>query len=194
VATDPANPFFEGVNQLRGIALLGKYYIVFDRVKADKPRTIDRFQYGQGKALLKFDSQKMESPLQYPPPIGTFKDVEGGACGKEVRIDFGNNLKMRLVSDKDLEVYKAVTAGTYEARPIDVTFARAKDATEATFLAGFTDEKDAEPPVLRIKSSTPEKMVLEIEMPEGTQTITVDTQAKTAAVSSLQGGSVEGKK
>ena len=186
VVTDPASPFFEGVSQLRGVALLDTCYIVFDRITADRPRTIDRFQYGQGKALLKFSSRKTESPIQNPPPIGTFKDVEGGACGKEARIDFGNNLKMRLVSDKDFDVYKAVTAGTYEARPMDVTFARISNATEATFLAGFTDEKDVEPPVLRIRSSTPEKLVLEVEMTGKTQVITVDIQTKNAAVSELK--------
>ena len=174
--------------------MLDKCYIVFDRVKADKPRTIDRFQYGQGKASLKFNSQKIESPLQYPPPICTFKDVEGGACGKEARVDFGNNLKMRLVSDKDFDMYKAVTAGTYEAKPIDVTFARTSNATEATFLAGFTDEKDAEPPVLRIMSSTPDKLVMEVETPGKTHTITVDIQAKSAAVSSRQVKSVDAGK
>ena len=186
VITDTANPFFEGVNQLRGIALLDKCYIVFDRVKADKPRAIDRFQYGQGKASLKFNSRKIESPLKNPPPLCTFKDVEGGACGKEARIDFGNNLKMRLISDKDFDMYKAVTAGTYEAKPIDVTFARISNATDVTFLAGFTDEKDAEPPVLRIKTNTPDKLVLEVVMPDKTQIITVDIQAKNITVSEVK--------
>lgn len=183
VGTDPAAPFFDGVQQLRGVALIDKAYVVFDRVTSDKPRNLDRFQYGPGKAVLKFNAATITAPLATPPPIATFKDVEGGPCGREVRVDFGDTLKMRLVADQDLTAYKAVTAGTYEAKPMDVTFARAAAATAVTFLAAFTDEKAAEPPILRIQTSTPQRLVLEVETPAATRVITVDTQAKTATVS-----------
>jgi hypothetical protein len=184
VATDPKAPLYEGVSQLRGIALVGDAYVVFDRVSADRPMTIDRYQYGQGKATLKLAAQKAES-LPHLPKLGAFTSVEGGACGKELRVDFGTGLRMRLVSDQELQAYKAVTVGGYQAQPMDVTFARAAGAREVTFLAAFTLGKDSEPPALRIRKSEPDGLILEIETPTARHTVTVSQRARAARVAAI---------
>ena len=66
--TDPQATLFKGVRQLRGIALLGDAYVVFDRVVCDRPRTIDRYQYGQGKAVFAFKAVPPAAPLPKLPP------------------------------------------------------------------------------------------------------------------------------
>ncbi len=99
-------------------------------------------------------------------------------------MDFGNGLKMRLVADCDLQAFKAVTVGGYQAQPVEATFARAADATEATFLAAFTLGKEAEPPALRIVKSGPDALVLEVVAKEGAHTITVEPLKKAVSVSS----------
>ncbi len=181
VASDPKAPLYEGVSQLRGIALIEGCYVVFDRVASDKPRTIDRYQYGVGKAALKFDAKKAEA-LPNLPKRGAFAGIEGGPCGKELRVDFANGLKMRLVSDRELQAYKALTVGGYQAGPMEATFARAAGATEATFLAAFAFGKDAEPPALRIRKSNADALVLEVEAKTGTHTITVEPSKKAVSV------------
>ncbi|HUT35356.1 MAG TPA: hypothetical protein VNE39_17850 [Planctomycetota bacterium] len=181
VASDPKAPLFEGVAQLRGIALIEGCYVVFDRVSSDKPHTFDRYQYGQGKAALKLDAKKLEG-LPNLPKRGAFTDIEGGPCGKELRVEFGNGLKMRLVADRELQAFKAVTVGGYQAQPMEVTFARAADAKEATFLAAFVLGKDVEPPALRIRKSGPDALVMEVESKAGTHTITVEPPKKAVSV------------
>ena len=182
VTTEPTAPFYEGVSQVRGIALVGDCYIVFDRVSADKPRTIDRYQYGQGRAAFKFDAQKIGAQPPHLHESGVFKVLEGGPCGKELRVDFGNDLKMRLVADKELTAYKAVTGGTWEAQPMELTIARASEARDVTFLAGFSLGKDAEPPALRITESNPQLLVLEVETAGKQYTVAVDLGKKTAII------------
>jgi hypothetical protein len=184
VATDPKAPLYEGVSQLRGIALVGDAYVVFDRVSADRPMTIDRYQYGQGKATLKLDAKKAEA-LPALPKLGAFSDIEGGPCGRELRVDFANGLKMRLVADRELHAYKALTVGGYQAEPMDVTFARAAGAREVTFLAAFTLGKDSEPPALRIRKNEPDGLILEIETPTTRHTVTVSQRARAARVAAI---------
>ncbi len=185
VASDPKAPLYEGVSQLRGIALIEGAYIVFDRLSADKPRTFDRYQYGQGKATLKFDVKKANA-LPHLPKRGAFTEIEGGPCGRELRVDFAGGLKMRLVSDRALAAYKALTVGGYQAGPMEATFARVAEAKEATFLAAFTLGNDAEPPALRILKSGPDALVMEVESKAGTHTINVEPPKKAASVTPPQ--------
>ncbi|MBM4036981.1 MAG: hypothetical protein FJ290_00580 [Planctomycetes bacterium] len=186
VASDPKAPLYDGVAQLRGIALIEGAYIVFDRVTCEKARTFDRYQYGQGKATLRFDAKKL-ADLPRLPKRGAFTEIEGGPCGKELRVDFANGLKMRLVSDRELAAYKALTVGGYQAGPMEATFARLADATEATFLAAFTLGKDAEPPALRIRQSTADAIVFEVGTPVARHTIAVHPRAGKAEVRAATG-------
>jgi hypothetical protein len=120
--------------------------------------------------------------LPHLPKRGAFAEVEGGPCGKELRVDFANGLKMRLVSDRDLQAYKALAVGGYQAQPMEVTFARAADAQEATFLAAFTLGTDPEPPALRIRESKADTMIFEVSTPAARYTIAVDSRGKKAEV------------
>ena len=182
VATDPQMTFYEGVDQLRCIALLGGSYVVFDRVVADKPHTIDRYQYGKPTAALGFKSAALEALPPGVPKGGVFSQMEGGPCGRELRIDFGDSLRMRLICDGDMSAYKGVTVGTYQATPMEFTFARREGAKEATFLAAFTPGKDVEPPALRIIKSEAKELAFEVKAADKTYTVTIKPDQKSVAV------------
>jgi len=182
VATDAETPLYPGVRQVRGIALIGDAYVVFDRIDAENPRTVDRYQYGPGSGPALHPEGGPVEMLPALPEIGRFKGIEGGAAGREARVDFGGGLRMRLVSDRDLALYRAVTFGGYQGQPLAVTFARASGVREVTFLAALVEGKDAEPPTLRIAESTPEHMVLEVESEGVVQVVHVDVAGKTARV------------
>ena len=182
VATDPKATLYEGVRQLRGIALLGDAYVVFDRVVCDGPRTIDRYQYGQGKAALAFKTEPPAAPLPKLPERGRFIEVVSGPAGKELRIDFGNDLKMRLVCDRDMTGGKARTHGGYQQMMMDVTWARVDNAREATFLATFSLGKEADPPAATIVKCTDDEIVLEIKAKDRAWAITVRPKDKKAEV------------
>jgi hypothetical protein len=181
VQTDPAATLFEGVWQLRGIALLGDAYVVFDRVECDAPRTIDRYQYGQGQADLKFTAVAPAAPLAKLNEKGKFFEAVSGPAGKEMRIDFGGDLKMRLVSDQDMTGGKAKTQRLAK-EAIDVTWARVDSSKGATFLATFSLGKDTEPPAAKIVKSTASEIVLEVKGKEKAYTITVKPKEKKAVV------------
>lgn len=174
VASDPERPLYDGVAQLRCIALLGDAYIVFDRVVCDAPRTIDRYQYGKGKAQLKVDSaQPVDGSLPATPEAGGFQNLHGGACGETLRIDFTGGLKMRLISDGPMEAYRAVTYGGYQARPMEVTFARRAAADSATFLAAFTVGDEAQPPELALVRTDPDDLAFEVRSQEATHVVRI---------------------
>ncbi|MFW6107273.1 MAG: hypothetical protein ACOC8A_01135 [bacterium] len=177
VATDPQAPLYPGVSQLRGIALVDGAYVVFDRVEAERPRTIDRYQYGRGEATLDCDAPPVPQ-LDHVPERGRFCAIHGGPCGKELRAHWPNGLRMRLVADRPFAAYKAHTVGGYQARPMEVTCARAAEAREVTFLAAFTFGDEAEPPHLRIRHSSPQRLVLEVEGTEATTVLTVEPPEK----------------
>lgn len=173
VATEPSAPLYEGVSQLRAIALIGESFVVLDRIISEKPRTIDRYQYGKGTAKLSFNAKPLPA-LKHLPEKGHFSQILGGKCGREILVEFGNGLKMRLISDADMEYYKGLTIGGYQAKPIEFTFARRANATSATFLASFTLGTDTTPPHLRI-IKTADKLIIfdvgnyqiHIQIPEG---------------------------
>ena len=136
---------------MRGIALIEQCYVVFDVIRAELPCTIDRYQHGRDKVALRLQTAAPDGPVAHLPAHGEFSGVEGAACGRELRLDFANHLRMRLVSDQELVAYKAVTVGGWQADPREVTFVRAADTTAVTFLAAFSLGKDREPPQLQIK-------------------------------------------
>ena len=182
VGNDPERPFYEGVDQLRCIALLGDAYVVFDRVLAGSPRTIDRYQYGRGKVALKFDGvREIDKDLPHLPERGSFSGIRGGACGRKLRVDYGNGLRMRLVSDGQMHAYRAITPGGYQARPMEVTFARRPQARKATFLAGFA--MDAEPPELEILRTDPNDLAFEVRSEGKTHTVRIRPQDGRVSVS-----------
>ena len=171
---DPETPFYPGVTQLRCIALLGESYVVFDHVRADAPRTIDRYQYGKGKAKLHIDdAQKVDGQVSDLPEEGEFHEIQGGRCGQSLRIEYGNGLKMRLVSDGTMEAYKAITQGGYQARPMEVTFARRSKTKTATFLAGFSFGEQSEPLDLKILRSNANDMAFEVQTGDKTYVVTI---------------------
>lgn len=181
VQTDPKATLFEGVRQVRGIALLGDAYVVFDRVECDAPRTIDRYQYA-GPAALAFAAAAPAAPLAKLSEKGRFADVLSGAAGKEMRIDFaGGGLKMRLVSDQDMTGCKARTP-TEPNEMMDVTWARLDDSKAATFLATFSLGKDSEPPAAKILKSTDAEIVLEVAGKKRAYNIAVKPKQKKAEV------------
>lgn len=171
VGTLAEAPYYEGVQQVRGIALIDDAYIVFDRISANRPVTIDRYQYGKGKVELQFATAPV-GELPRLPEAGRFKDVEGGSCGREARINFGD-LRMRLVSDLEVSGYRATTFGGYQGQPMEVTFVRADGVQEVSFLAAFVQGTE-EPPLLRIKESTAARMVLEVESHGKVYTLAAD--------------------
>jgi hypothetical protein len=183
VATSPETPFYEGVAQVRGIALVEGFFVVFDRVECDKPHTIDRYQYGKAPASLKFQTAKIEPLPGCLPKLGNFTQMEGGKCGKEIRIDFKNGLKMRLVSDGDMEAYKGLTIGGYQADPMEFTFARRPDCKQATFLAAFSLGDQAEPPTLKIIKAEAKELAFELSAQEKAWLLTVFPDEKKAAIS-----------
>ncbi len=180
VADDPDAPLFEGVRLLRGIALLGDAYVVFDRVVAETPRTIDRYQYGKGTAKLHFPAAPPDTPLANLPEAGRFSNLQTGQACQELRIDFQNHLNMRLVSDQDMTGCKALTFAA--TGPIEVTWARLDHTTEATFLATFSLGKDSQPPHARIIKSTDDEIVFEVTAPDQAFVVTIRPGDKTAEV------------
>ena len=144
VASDPQTPFYDGVDQLRAIALIENLYIVFDRVVCDKPRTIDRYQWGKGRARLTGKMQSVDN-LKDLPQAGKLTGIKGGPAGRSIAIDYEvrrkkkveNAMRMRLVADQEVTPYTAVTFGGWKAKPMEVSFVRAPEAKAATMLAAF---------------------------------------------------------
>ena len=148
VVTDDGAPLYDGVKQLRGVAIAGSAYVVFDQISMDRPRVVDRYQYGRGDAKLYLESGPVEA-LEELPESGEFSHITGGQCGRELRLDFANGLKMRLAADHDMTAYTAVTRGGWQASPCETTFARVRGARTANFAAAFVFGADGEPPSVR---------------------------------------------
>jgi|GEM_PF-2357550 len=184
VATEPAAPFYDGVQQLRAIAIIENNYVVFDAVRADRPRTIDRYQYGHGQAA--FAGALAPAGPDFPclphPDYQPIKQVEVGACGKQTRLGYKDDFTMTLVSENDLQFCKGITRGGYGGMPMEVTFVRATNVSAAAFLAAFTWGKDPAPPSLRIQKNTPAEIVLEVKIAARIYTIQIDPLNKTAKI------------
>ena len=150
VATRPESPLYDGIEHMRGIALIEDAYVVFDRIRSDRPCTIDRYQYGRGEASLSLEQPASFDSLQWLPKAGQFHSITGGGVGSTAHIGFANGLRGRLVSDGDMALYRAITVGGYQADPIEVTFARRTAAEDAVFIATFSFGHDHEPPAAEI--------------------------------------------
>ena len=189
VATDPAAPLYEGVQQLRAIALIENNYIVFDAVRADRPRTIDRYQYGRGQASIpcKLVPADTNFPFLPRPAYRPIEQVEVGDCGKQIVVGYKDDFTMTLVSENVLQFCRGLTHGGYGGVPMEVTFARAPNAGAASFLAAFTWGKEPAPPSLRIQKNTPEGIVLEVKIATRIYTIRIDPAGKTAKVTKGEG-------
>ena len=93
VADTPPGTLYEGVRQLRGIALLGDAYVVFDRVVCDAAAHHRPLPVGQGPGR-RSDSRPAPGSRAGENPGG--RAVQGHRrrpCGKELRVDFENGLK-----------------------------------------------------------------------------------------------------
>ena len=191
VRTDPATPLYEGVTQTRCIALIGGNYVVFDRLVADAPRTIDRYQWAPGKARLRLDAAKADPPPAQLPKGGRFSDLVGGAGGKELRIDWekpapksatSDALKMRLVADQPMHAYVAQSWGGYRGGAKEATFVRLEGVSEASLLATFSLGNEAEPGAAKIVKSTDDEIVFTVATGGKTYTIAIDAKGKSATV------------
>ena len=156
---------------------------MLDQVTCEAPRTIDRYQYGKGIAQLKFKAEPVAA-LSSLPEAGAFHGIVGAKCGQELRIDFANHLKLRLVCDGEMEGYKGLTIGGYQAQPMEFTLARRSAAKSATFLAAFTLGKDRQPPTLKILNSDADELAAEVAIDEKPYRVTVRPGESKAAITS----------
>ncbi|MCF7854928.1 MAG: heparinase II/III family protein [Candidatus Pacebacteria bacterium] len=184
VATASDTPLYEGVQQLRAIALIENNYIVFDAVRCDKPRTVDRYQYGRGQAA--FSSQLTPADSDFPhvphPDFNPITKVAVGAPGKQGVLKFKDNFTMTVVSEQDMQLCRALTHGGYGGRPMEVTFARVANTRDASFLAAFTWGDKPAPPALTIIENTPDEIRLGVDIGPRTYAIDIDVAGKTAKV------------
>jgi len=193
VRTKAQTPLYKGVTQVRAIALLGDQYVVFDRVTCADAHTIDRYQWGQGTVNLRFDARLVEDgKLEMLPKQGRFRQMQGGPCGKELCVDFegpkattkaaAQVLRMRLVSDRDMQAYKTLSWGQYQGKEMETSFVRIPQAREATLLAAFSLGAEFEPASLRVVKSTDEEMAFDVIAGGRTYTVNIDAKAGKAAV------------
>ncbi len=160
VKTDDKSPLYEGVRQIRGIALIDGFYVVFDRLESDIPRCFDRYQYGKGKASL--GATQPAGKLDFLPERGKFTDIVCGTKGKSGEFFFENGLKAKIVSDQDFKLCKATSIKGYQPNPCDTMFARAEATKAITFLAAFAFGKDSLPPDLKILKSNVDEMEFQV--------------------------------
>jgi hypothetical protein len=184
VATDPAAPLYDGVQQLRAIALIENNYIVFDAVRADRPCVIDRYQYGRGEPVTA--GALAPAPPDFPglphPEFAPIKNVEAGAAGRSTQIRFKDDCTLSLVSEQEFQLCRGLTHGGYRGQPMAVTFARVAAAREASFLAAFTWGNDPPPPQLRIVTNTPTAAELEVRTAARTYVIRIEPPRNTATI------------
>jgi hypothetical protein len=88
-----------------------------------------------------------------------------------------------VVSDGDMEAYKAITFGGYNAGPVEVTFARRPAAKEAVFLAVFALPGEEPLPELKIVKAGEDECAFEVKTATATYTAVVSVAAKKASVS-----------
>ena len=185
--SDAAAPLYPDAQLLRAVALVEDAFIVFDHCSAGRPRTFDRYQYGPGAAKFSSPTPPVAGMLECLPSKGQFAQLAGGPAGKTATVAFaGNALKMRLLSDGDFELFKAVTVGGYQAMPMEVTFARRGKTTQASFLAAYSVGKDREPPALRLLPAEGGKLAFEVKTVTKTYTFTIDLKVKCVTVSAAK--------
>ena len=82
----------------------------------------------------------------------------------------------------DMEAYKGITVGGYQATSMEFTIARRPSCKEATFLAAFTAQADGKLPELTIVSATDEKLSFTIKPATATYRIGVQPDESKAEV------------
>jgi len=192
VRTDPETPLYAGVTQTRCIAILGRNYVVFDRVVCAEPHTVDRYQWGTGAAKLLFETKPADPLPGALPKSGRFEALAGGPCGQALRIDYvvtdpkdnsvKDALKMRLACDQAMSAYRATSWGGYNGDKQEATFARVEPGKEVTFLAAFSLGAESEPAAVEIRKSTDAQMVFAVKPGDKTYVVSIDADARTAAV------------
>jgi hypothetical protein len=182
VASNPRKTYYDNVEQVRGVAIIEDCWIVFDRVACQEARTIDRYQYGHGKATFTTNLTPSGILLPHLPVKGEFRDVVAGPCGRELVGAFQNDLRLRVVCDREMTAVRALTYGGYSANPMEVTFARVEKAKEVTFLAGFVLGKDKQPPELAIDKSTDDEILLAVTTTAKEYRVVVRPKAKEATI------------
>lgn len=191
LATDSENPFYEGVDQVRVVALLGKWYVVADCLSADRPIVIDRYQYGLMQVSTDGEMTTL-TDLPALPEAGKFKDVTGVKVGKKADVCFGTPgsntsplpMWMHVVSNKDMTLCTATTIGGWFGHEMATSFMRV-EGNEATFLAAFTDDADAPAPVMTIDESTSSRLVLTIRDRDCAWRLSVDLTEQTISVDTI---------
>ena len=191
VGTDPVTPYYEGVDQLRAIAIFDKLFVVFDRVVCKEPRMIDRYQWGPGRIRIEGGMKPVDPAPESLPATGRFSELQGGVAGKDLQIAFErlgrkkevvSAMRMRVVSDRDLTAYRALTIGGWKAHPREVSFVRAGKVKDAAILAVFSLDKKRPLPELAIVKNTPQAIVFTVASAEKTRTVTIAPTAGTVTV------------
>ena len=181
--SDAATPLYPDSQLLRAVALVEDSFVVFDHCATSEPRTFDRFQYGLGAATFSSPVSPVAGTLECLPPKGQFAQVAGGPAGKTATVTFADNgLTMRLLSEGDFELFKAVTVGGYQAMPMEVTFARRGKTRRASFLAAYSVGKEREPPALRLLPVEGEKLAFEVKTATKAYTFTIDPKSSSVTV------------
>lgn len=93
VMSRPEAPLYPGVSQVRAIALVGEGYVVVDRVTAERPRIIDRYQHGVGQATMEPALPPITTAPAALPAAGGFTGIRGAPCTGEWRLAFANGLR-----------------------------------------------------------------------------------------------------
>jgi len=183
VSTAKDNPFYTGVQQIRCIALVDNVYVVFDYITSNKAHTFDRYQHGRGdKAVFTPSTSATVAPIPVLPEYAEFTNIQNTGKTHTLDIAFKNTLKMRLVSDKEFRGFKAVGVSGYQALPAEITFARAENTQNVSFLAGFVFGKDAALPDLKIIKADRNGFSLEITTASGRYSLKGDIVKKMVSV------------
>ena len=182
VADTPPGTLYEGVRQLRGIALLGDAYVVFDRVVCEQPRTIDRYQWGKGQAGARIQGLRPAATPARIPEAGRYRDIVAGpaakSCAWTSRTDSKAAAGLRSGHDRDqghlVRRLHGHADGSHLGAPRQLQGGRLCSPP----LFG----KDTEPPAAKIVKSTDDEIVLEIRAKDKRHTVTVKPKAKKVAV------------
>jgi hypothetical protein len=171
------------IHQIRCVALVDDVYIVFDYLFSDKPHVYDRYQHGRGgKAAFTPKTTPLSGVVSNLPKESNFTNIQNTQKTRKLDVLFKNNLKMRLVADKNFTGYKVVGVSGYQALPAEIAFARAENVKQISFLAGFTFGKNSKLPELKIVKADEKGFLLDIKTSSGKYTLKGNLAKKTVIV------------
>jgi len=113
IETYKSNPLYENVSQKRVVALVEKYFVVYDHIISKKDAVIDRYQYGKYPVKILSKHQEIENKISNLPKEAKFHDIRVYKLGKSAHLLFKNNLHMFIISDYDFNLVIANTKGGY---------------------------------------------------------------------------------